>query len=212
MCCSCPEVTDYQVDYFWCCRTGFHIEGYVWLRLLLAELTCLCNLAEGGPGGDDSNNKRANRACGGHKRSEGAPFIGRPSQQTVHTRMLPAMTPSRRMYRMSCSIPTACSHDLLLPGSFGLPLHPRSGTCAQPTGLLEVTVTDRWIPLVTVAYGTLVARPVRMTLEPRGAAVAALIVGLGPSSVTTASLPGSPPGSPGRSALGPQPLRALPAA
>ena len=62
MCCSCPEVTDYQVDYFWCCRTGFHIDGYIWLRLLLAELACLCNLAEGGPGGDDSIKRKAG-AC-----------------------------------------------------------------------------------------------------------------------------------------------------
>jgi len=38
---------------------------------------------------------------------------------------------------------------------------------AQPTGLLEVTVTVRWIPLVPAADGTWVAWPVRTTtLEP----------------------------------------------
>jgi hypothetical protein len=30
----------------------------------------------------------------------------------------------------------------------------RSGTGAQPSGLLRVTVSVRWIPLVTAAYGT----------------------------------------------------------
>jgi hypothetical protein len=36
--------------------------------------------------------------------------------------------------------------------------------CAQPTGLREVTVIVRWIPLVTAAYGMRVARPARTTL------------------------------------------------
>jgi hypothetical protein len=35
---------------------------------------------------------------------------------------------------------------------------------AQPTGLLELTVTIRWIPLVTAAYGTRVARPARKSM------------------------------------------------
>ena len=48
-----------------------------------------------------------------------------------------------------------------MPCSFGLLPHPRSGPCAQPDRLLEVTVTDRWIPLVTAAYGTWVARLAR---------------------------------------------------
>jgi hypothetical protein len=47
-----------------------------------------------------------------------------------------------------------------MPCSFGLLPHPRSEMCAQPTGLLAVTVVVRWIPLVTAAYGTWVARPV----------------------------------------------------
>jgi hypothetical protein len=41
-----------------------------------------------------------------------------------------------------------------MPCSFGLLPHPRSGMCAQPTGLFELTVAVRWIPLVTAAYGT----------------------------------------------------------
>jgi hypothetical protein len=51
-----------------------------------------------------------------------------------------------------------------MPCSFGLLPHPRSGTGAQPDGPLEVTVSVRWIPLVTAAYGTRVARPVRTTV------------------------------------------------
>jgi hypothetical protein len=39
---------------------------------------------------------------------------------------------------------------------------------AQPTGLREVTVTDRYIPLVTAAYGTRVARPAKTMLAPGG--------------------------------------------
>jgi hypothetical protein len=56
-----------------------------------------------------------------------------------------------------------------MPCSFGLLPHPRSGMCAQPIGLLELTVTDRYIPLVTAACGTRVARPARTTtLAPDG--------------------------------------------
>ena len=39
---------------------------------------------------------------------------------------------------------------------------------AQPKGLLRVTVIVRWIPLVTAAYGTWVARPARTTSFARG--------------------------------------------
>jgi len=35
---------------------------------------------------------------------------------------------------------------------------------AHATGLVEVTVTDRYIPLVTAAYGTWVARPAPTTM------------------------------------------------
>jgi hypothetical protein len=50
-----------------------------------------------------------------------------------------------------------------MPCSFALLPQHRSGACAQPTGLREVTVIDRSIPLVPAAYGTRVARPVRAT-------------------------------------------------
>jgi hypothetical protein len=56
-----------------------------------------------------------------------------------------------------------------MPCSFGLLPHPRSEPHAQPDRALEVTVTDRYLPLVTAAYGTRVARPARaMMLAPGG--------------------------------------------
>jgi len=55
-----------------------------------------------------------------------------------------------------------------MPCSFGLLPHPRSETGTSPNGLLRVTVTDRYIPLVTTAYGTWVARPARTTMVRRG--------------------------------------------
>jgi hypothetical protein len=56
-----------------------------------------------------------------------------------------------------------------MPCSVGLLAHRRSGTGAQPNGLLRVTMTDRYVPLVTAACGTWVARPMRMTVLPPGA-------------------------------------------
>src|SRR5829696_3275351 len=55
-----------------------------------------------------------------------------------------------------------------MPCSVGLLSYPRSGICAQPSGLRGVTVTDRYVPLVTAAYGTRVARPARTTALPLG--------------------------------------------
>jgi hypothetical protein len=55
-----------------------------------------------------------------------------------------------------------------MPCSFDLLPHRRSEACAQPIGLLAVTVIVRWVPLVTAAYGTWVARPARTTTLPRG--------------------------------------------
>jgi hypothetical protein len=49
-----------------------------------------------------------------------------------------------------------------MPCSFGLLQHARSEASAQHNGLPGVTVIVRWIPLVTAACGTRVARPVRM--------------------------------------------------
>jgi hypothetical protein len=50
-----------------------------------------------------------------------------------------------------------------MPCSFGPLWLPRSGACSPLSGYLRVTVTVRWIPLVTAAYGTWVARPARTT-------------------------------------------------
>jgi hypothetical protein len=55
-----------------------------------------------------------------------------------------------------------------MPCSFGVLSDPRSGTRAQSNGLLEVTVTVRWIPLVTAVCGTRVARPARTTMLAPG--------------------------------------------
>jgi hypothetical protein len=56
-----------------------------------------------------------------------------------------------------------------MPCSFGLLPHPRSETGARAYQPFELTVTIRWIPLVTGAYGTRVARPARTTtLAPHG--------------------------------------------
>jgi hypothetical protein len=53
--------------------------------------------------------------------------------------------------------------------SFGLLHHRRSEPGVQPIEVLEVTVAVRWIPLVTAAYGTQMARPARTTmLAPDG--------------------------------------------
>jgi hypothetical protein len=42
--------------------------------------------------------------------------------------------------------------------------NPRSASGVQRNGLLEVTVVDRYVPLVTAAYGTRVARPATTTM------------------------------------------------
>jgi len=41
-----------------------------------------------------------------------------------------------------------------MPCSFDVVPRPRSGTCAQPNGLIEMTVSVRWIPLVPAPCGT----------------------------------------------------------
>jgi hypothetical protein len=55
-----------------------------------------------------------------------------------------------------------------MPCSFGLLPHPRSEAGTQSTGVPEVTVTIRCIPLVPAAYGTWVARPARTTMLAPG--------------------------------------------
>ena len=81
-----------------------------------------------------------------------------------------------------------------MPCSFGLLPHPRSGTGAHTNGLLRVTVSVRYIPLVTAAYGTRVARPARMTVAIPGSDPSNSTVRCASSPVTTASLP-EPEGS-----------------
>jgi hypothetical protein len=44
----------------------------------------------------------------------------------------------------------------------------RSVASGERNGCLGVTVTDRWVPLVTAACGTRVARPARTTMLGRG--------------------------------------------
>jgi hypothetical protein len=74
-----------------------------------------------------------------------------------------------------------------MPCSFGLLPHPRSEAGAKLNGLLRVTVSVRWIPLVTAAYGTQVARPARTTTLARDGDGSSSTAGRGPSSVTIAS-------------------------
>jgi hypothetical protein len=51
-----------------------------------------------------------------------------------------------------------------MPCSFGPLRSPRSGASGPLSDPLRVTVVVRWLPLVTAAYGTWVARPMRMTI------------------------------------------------
>jgi hypothetical protein len=53
--------------------------------------------------------------------------------------------------------------------------------CAQPTGLLKVTVIVRWVPLVTAAYGTRMAWPARTSRLAPGALGSQLAQRLRPS-------------------------------
>jgi hypothetical protein len=55
-----------------------------------------------------------------------------------------------------------------MPCSFGLLQHARSEADDDLTGLVVVTVVDRYIPLVTAACGTRVARKARTTMVGRG--------------------------------------------
>jgi hypothetical protein len=50
-----------------------------------------------------------------------------------------------------------------MPCSFEVLPHRRSGTGAQPNVPIRVTAIVRWLPLVTAAYGTWVARPAGTT-------------------------------------------------
>jgi hypothetical protein len=56
-----------------------------------------------------------------------------------------------------------------MPCSFGFQRHRRSKAGGPLSGHLQVAMTDRWIPLVTAACGTQVARPGKTMLGPGGA-------------------------------------------
>src|SRR5215207_1839990 len=79
-----------------------------------------------------------------------------------------------------------------MPCSFGLLPHPRSEPRAQLNDPLRVTVTVRWLPLVTAAYGTRVARPARTTWLGAAAMGSSFSAGGGPSRATRASLASAP--------------------
>src|SRR5215207_7634686 len=79
--------------------------------------------------------------------------------------------------------------------SFGPFRWSRSAACGQHHGPLEVTVSVRWIPLVTAAYGTRVARPARTTMLAPGGAGSQLAQRVRPVAVTTALVGKSPEGS-----------------
>jgi hypothetical protein len=68
-----------------------------------------------------------------------------------------------------------------MPCSFGLLPYPRSGPCTLPNGAPGVTVTVRYVPLVTAACGTRVARTVRTTMLACGAMAPSLAGERGPS-------------------------------
>jgi hypothetical protein len=75
-----------------------------------------------------------------------------------HRRRVPSST------RASASAVTTCMPAVSAPSST-----PGQRRCAQPIGLLYVTVSVRWLPLVPAPYGTWVARPVgTMWLAPVG--------------------------------------------
>jgi hypothetical protein len=51
-----------------------------------------------------------------------------------------------------------------MPCSFSAVRSPRSGVVSQLRGPIRLTVTDRYVPLVTAAYGTRMARPASTTM------------------------------------------------
>jgi hypothetical protein len=74
-----------------------------------------------------------------------------------------------------------------MPCTFSSWQRSRSGKGSQQTGLLRVTVIVRWIPLVTAACGTRVARRRERRSFARGGDGSRLVRWVRPSSVTTAS-------------------------
>jgi hypothetical protein len=80
---------------------------------------------------------------------------------------------------------------------FWLLPHPGQRQAPSPNGLPGVTVTDRYVSLVTAAYGTRVARPGENDdASPVAATASSLPRGRGPSAVTSTSGGWDPPDTP----------------
>jgi hypothetical protein len=104
---------------------------------------------------------------------------GRPAQ--------PAIPPTRSTRFQSWHSLWAYHLTPCMPCSFAVPRRTRSEPRPQSNGPHRVTVTVRWIPLATAAYGTRVARPPRTTpLQPGGDSFSSARE-RGPSPVTAAS-------------------------
>jgi hypothetical protein len=103
---------------------------------------------------------------------------------------LPASAPGSAAWSVVSKL-TRLRRDLTpcMPCSFAPCRRSRSGAYTLPSGTLEVTVTDRWIPLVTAAYpyGTRVARPARTTSLAYGGDGSQLGPRVRPPSATNAS-------------------------
>lgn len=83
-----------------------------------------------------------------------------------------------------------------MPCSFGFLPDPRSRMCTQPTRLLGVTMTVRWIPLVSAPCGTRVVRPARTTMHARAVTAPAWALGEAcPASLKFIGKPGRRRGS-----------------
>ena len=68
-----------------------------------------------------------------------------------------------------------------MPCSFSAVRSPRSGAVSQLRGPIRLTVTDRYVPLVTAAYGTRVARPASTTMLVSDGEGSQLVRCVGPS-------------------------------
>jgi hypothetical protein len=99
-----------------------------------------------------------------------------------------------------------------MPCSFGLLPIPGQRVAAQPIDVLEVTVIDRYIPLVTAPYGTWVARPARTTRLARGGEGSQLSARVRFVLGDDCFVGKSPKGLAAGGTLGPQPLQGLLAA
>jgi hypothetical protein len=90
-------------------------------------------------------------------------------QPTTGVPVAPASAPGSAAWSVVSKL-SRLRRDLTpcMPCSFGLLPHPRSGASGALSAPLRVTVSVRWIPPVSAAYGTRVARPARTTALPPG--------------------------------------------